>query len=162
MAQVYLELGSSFVAYKNSFGPAYVKTNQQIGRVIVGFESSKTWSGELMTGIAQLSNNPVYLNNVAMSGLDIKFNKAYAVYLKGNQFISNDLKFFGRVGFANVAGSGTYQAVTEKFQESGISYGLGAGVNFKGDQYLNIDYLSIINKNEMHIKAVSISYGKYF
>jgi hypothetical protein len=162
IAQVYFELGPSFISYKNSFGPSYVKTDQQIGRVIVGFESSKTWSSEFMTGIGQLSKNPVYLNNVAMSGLDIKFNKAYAVYLKGNQPISNDLKFFGRIGYASVAGAGTYQTVTEKFQESGVSYGLGAAVNFRNDQYVNIDYLSFINKNEMQIKAFSISYGRYF
>lgn len=159
-AQVYLEGGASFVSYKNSFGTSRIVTNQQIGRLIVGYEASEIWSGEFMSGIGQLSNSSVYLNNVAVPDLDVKFSKAYGVYIKSKKLFGDGLYFFGRVGYASVAGVGSYHSANTKFDESGGSYGVGVGLNLGKSQYLSFDYLSFLSNNEMQIKLLSIGYSK--
>lgn len=161
-SEVYVEAGPSFVSYRNTFGPSSIQTNQHIGKVTVGYEVSRIWSGEFMTGLGQISNGAVYVNGIDTPSLDIKFNKAYGVYLKGSHFINDEIDVFGRVGYATVKGFGSYQGFTETFEESGTSYGAGIRFNLDKTKYLTFDYLSFLKKGEMKINAVSINYGHKF
>lgn len=140
IAQISFEVGPSFVSYKSTFGSSHIATNPQIVRFLAGYEFSQEWSGEFITGVGQLSNSSVYLDGTKVPNIEVKFEKAYGVYLKRHQFICDGIKLFGRIGYASIGGQSSYQSFTERFKESGVSYGVGTALKLKNNEYLIFDY----------------------
>jgi hypothetical protein len=161
-AQIYFEVGPSLVSYRNTFGSSSIQTNQKIGTVKFGYEFSRSLTAEFMTGVGQLSNSAVYINGAKTSDIDIKFNNAYGVYIKGAQPIYDGVGIFGRIGYASVRGSSSYHELSQKIQEQGASYGTGITFDLDQNKYLSLDYLFFLKNDDMKINSFGIYFGQKF
>jgi Outer membrane protein beta-barrel domain len=162
LAQTYVELGASVVDYTNTFAGARIETRQHISNVVIGREIAPDWSAELMTGLLKISDDPVYLNGAEIKNLSIKFSNTYGVYLKRQQAVSEHVGLFVRAGYASVKGSASYQGISDSFAADGASYGLGAVYQMGEEKYLNFNYLSFLEKDNLKIKVLGVHYGQRF
>jgi Outer membrane protein beta-barrel domain len=161
-AQMYMELGASVVGYSNTFAGARIETRQHIANLLIGKGIAPNWSAEFMTGLSKISNDPVYLNGVEMHDLSINFNKAYGVYLKRQHAVNDHISLFVRAGYASLKGSANYQGESDSFTAEGVSYGLGTAYQIDEEKYVNLNYFSFLEKDNLRIKVVGVHYGQRF
>jgi hypothetical protein len=161
-AHTYVELGASAVDYTNTFAGGRIETRQHVANVLIGREIAPNWSAELMTGLLKISDDPVYLNGTEIKNLSIKFSNTYGFYLKKQQAVSEYISLFVRAGYASVKGSANYQGIRDSFATGGASYGLGVVYQINEEKYVNLNYLSFIEKDDLKIKVLGLHYGQRF
>lgn len=162
-AQGYIEIGSSFLQYRNKlFSGASIEANQQVMGVLLGYEYAPDWSAELITGLAQLAAKPVQVNGYEVADLKMEFKRAFGVFVKRQIPLTSSTAVAARLGYTSVNGSGSYLGYTESFRGDGLSYSLGLRYTLNPRTYLATDYVSLLDKGDLKIRALTVGVGYRF
>lgn len=154
----YAELGYAQIYYTEPSA----SMNHAMGVLKGGYNFNKNIAIEFMT--AGKLNDAVFYSG--STRIVASVSNAYGGYGKFSLPVNEDVSLFVRLGFTNAridatATNGTRSASAWS-SGSDYSYGAGAQFNITKSVYGQIDYMSYYNKNNVTVKAPSISVGYKF
>ena len=154
-AQVYGELGYTSTTAKSTDSTGTFKASPKAIRGIVGYEVHPNLAVEGMlslgTGSSSISGPGV------PSGVNLKIQNTYGLYLKPKAKVSDGLEVFGRIGYAKAKYKASFNSNSVKENEDSLSYGVGLSYALSSNVYLSLDYAQYIKTKDT--KATGTTFG---
>lgn len=147
------EIGYTSINYTDS---GYAPSPAGVVRVLIGNEFHENFAVEGMAGFGTNEGS------FTATGVAVKrhIDNMFGIYLKPKAKLSDVVEVFGRIGYANIATTGTNAGVTDSTSVGSASYGVGASFNLNRTTALNVDYMTYYNKDG--VKAGGPTFGVGF
>lgn len=157
----YVEVGFTAVKYEEDALGYSIKTSPDAIRGILGREINSNVAVEAMfaTGLGRSS---VEANGQDLSGANFKINSMYGLYVTPKTMLADNIEGFVRLGYAYARGTASYNGDSVSDSDNGFSYGIGARYHFDKTTFLNVDYMSYLNKSDYKAEGFTVGLGFRF
>lgn len=159
--RIYAEVGYTSVSYEENTLGYNIKSSPQAIRGVLGYELNDNVAIEAMAG-AGTGYSDVDVTNLSTPGLKFKINSLYGLYVTPKTNLADNLEGFIRLGYAHARGTASVDALSSSDTDSGFSYGLGIRYHFDKTMFLNVDYMSFLDKSDYRAKGLTVGVGFKF
>lgn len=149
---VYVEGGYSFLKAKQD--DFRVSAKPGMVRGIVGWDLHPNVAIEAMLAGGA--------NDDTSSGLTIKLQRSYGLYIKPKYAVTPAFEVFGRIGFADTKVKFSEDGFSETDSDNSFSWGVGASYSFNKQFYGTVDYTSYYKKDGWKLNGVTLGVGYRF
>lgn len=157
----YAEIGYLAVSHEENALGYVVKSTPQALRGVLGYELNDNVALEVMAATG-LGYSDADVTASSTSGIQFKINSLYGWYVTPKTQLADRVEGFVRLGYAHVRGTATLQGSSSSDYENGFSYGLGLRYRFDRTTFLNVDYMSYLNKTDYKARGVTVGLGFNF
>ena len=157
----YVEVGFTAVKYEEDALGYSIKSSPDAIRGIVGREINENVAIEAMFGTG-LGSSSVEANGQDLSGANFKINSVYGLYVTPKTMLANNIEGFLRLGYAYARGTASYNGQSSANSDNSFSYGIGVRYHFDKTTFLNVDYMSYLNKSDYKAEGFTVGLGFRF
>lgn len=159
-AQVYGELGYTSTSAKIFDGGDTFKASPRAIRGIIGYETHPNLAVE---GMYTLGMGSAGLSGPAVrSGVKLKLDNAYGIYLKPKAKLSDAFEVFGRIGYVKGKFKVSYLGRSESDSDDGLSYGVGLSYALSTNTSLNLDHVQYVKNSDVKVTGTTLGIGYRF
>lgn len=128
-----------------------------------GFESSPNiaWEVRLGLGLGDDDINFSMGNNSTTLGISYKVSSYFSGYFRP-QYVTENFQFYGLLGYSSVSGEVSGGGSSEDTSDDGLSYGVGAGIVFGGNNAINLEWKNLAAIDDGDITGLSLTYQRRF
>lgn len=157
----YVEVGFTAVKYEENALGYSIKSSPDAIRGVVGREINPNVAVEAMfaTGLGRSS---VEADGQDLSGANFKINSMYGLYVTPKTMLADQFEGFLRLGYAYARGTASYGGESSADSENSFSYGIGVRYHFDKTTFLNVDYMSYLNKSDYKADGFTVGLGFRF
>jgi opacity protein-like surface antigen len=157
----YFEIGFTSVKYEEDTLGYSIKTTPDAIRGVLGREIHDNVALEAMFGTG-LGRSSVEANGQDLSGANFKINSMYGLYVTPKTVLADNFEGFLRLGYAYARGTASYNGQSASDSDNGFSYGIGVRYHFDKTTFLNVDYMSYLNKSDYKAEGFTVGLGFRF
>ena len=85
----------------------------------------------------------------------IELDTLYGVYGVGHMPINESASVYGVIGFTQAEATASAMGFSESFDDSGLSYGIGADIGISDTVALNLEFMQYMSKSDFDLTGVS-------
>jgi hypothetical protein len=158
--KLYAEIGYAATTFKVEDAADQFKAKPALLTGIVGYQIHPNVAVEGLLGLGAKSSEIKW--NGAATGVNVKINNTMGVFVRPSVKVSDEVELFARLGYlrSKLTLSDAFGSVSDT--DNGVAYGLGGNVYLYKTSYLQLNWTSYYNKDDVKINGLGVAYGMRF